>query len=203
MRTGARAARALALIVLAISLAGCFAGVPNVRGDAGLGTVTMPHGTNNRTDGMGSLRAGWFPAQLFDSASGRSFDVGGGYGYDAGEGFELHTAYAEVDMNRKLGSARKSPVMSFGVAPRLVWDGIHDKSGGGAALRVSIDLTSDFIHEYSTHSGEGAYSAFGAHGQMSFGFYAEGSFVSMGPWAFATATAGVTCRLPAMGFVVF
>ena len=196
---------ALGAAVLALATSGCLAGVPPLRIDGGFGAVGPAHGPDDaRTPSViGSLRAGVFPAQLWESAGGRTFDFGAGYGFDGGgPQFALHTGFAEADLTRPLTRSNKGLVFGVGISPRLAYDAFRDNFGGGIGLRLSLDLSrGSFVNEWFTDSGDGTVLAAAAFGQASFGFYAEASFVSVGPYAFGTGTVGLTCRLPAMGFI--
>jgi hypothetical protein len=197
------AGRALGIVCLALpcfALSGCLAAAPPLRTELGIGGVFFPHGTGQTADGIASFRAGLFPAQLFPSLQGRAIDVGAGYGYDAGVGFETHTLFAEVDALRSLGVGQSRPVVGFGVAPRVVWDGMRDEVGYGLGARLSLDLLRTFASEYETYSSDGLSYAAGVYGQSSLGVYAEGTFTSLGPYTFGTLTGGLTFRLPAIGF---
>jgi hypothetical protein len=196
----------LAALVFAIATTGCMAGLPPARLDGGGGVVGPAHGPDDaRAAGpVGSVRAALFPAQLWESALGRTFDFGAGYGYDGSSTLELHTGFAELDVMRPLVGSRASPIFGVGVAPRLVYDALRDNFGGGIGLRMSIDLSRrSFFNEYYYDQNVSGVVGAGAYGQASFGFYLEASLVSVGPYAFATGTAGMTFRLPAMGFLVF
>ena len=198
----ARRARAVALLALpCFALSGCLAGMPPVRTEMGGGAVFFPHGTGQTADEIGSFRAALFPAQLMPSVQGRVIDVGAGYGYDAGSGFETHTLFAEVDTMRALGG-RKAPMLTFGLAPRIAWDGMRDAVGYGMGARISLDLFRTFVDEYTTNWNDGVMLGAAAYGQASLGFYAEGTFTSLGPYAFGTLTGGLTLRLPVMGFAL-
>jgi hypothetical protein len=201
LRAAARRARMVAVLAApSLALSGCLAAAPPLRTEMGVGGAFFPHGTGQSVDEIGSFRAALFPAQLLPSLQGRTLDVGAGYGYDAGTGFETHTLFGEVDVLRSVGG-RGVPTLGLGLAPRIVWDGMRDAVGYGMGARLSIDVLRTFVYEYTTKVSDGAVLAAGAYGQMTLGFYAEGTFTSLGPYAFGTLTGGLTLRLPTMGVV--
>jgi hypothetical protein len=178
---------------------GCLLAMPHVRADVGGGVYTR----GGAPQSEGSFRAAMFPTQLFRDAADRVIDVGAGYGYDNGGSagspgaLALHTAYMELDLRRPFPTITRDAVVSVGIAPRYVWDTVRDTSGGGASLRLSLDLVRGFAEGWFT--GDAAAGA--AYGEASLGFYTEGVYVAAGPARLMTVTGGMSFRLPAWGVV--
>src|SRR5262249_13575240 len=149
LASGSRMKLGAALLALATS--GCMAGVPPLRLDGGFGAVGPAHGPDDaRTaTGVGAVRAAVYSAQGWESALGRTFDFGAGYGFDGGNNFELHTGFAEVDLVHPVARSSKGPILGIGLSPRLAYDGLRDNFGGGIGLRLSVDLSrGSFVNEW-------------------------------------------------------
>lgn len=188
-------------IALGIALQGCvflpFA-VPPVQLQGGGGGRLIRPAPVAPAVGVGMLRVGLHPMQLYVQKKPRWWDVGTGYVLDYNENYMLHGGYLDGaiffvrDKNGRLG---------IHAQPRIMVDD-DGHGGGGLALQFTGEIHGFTKGDFQS-SGSDGFIYGSAYGEGGIGFFMEASGAVVNSISTTSFGLGLQVRIPAAGGIMW